>query len=136
MFAAIKEFLLLPALLTVGLLVLPALLAAWWARRSLQNAKATTAGGETPGRGTARAVAACIAGLALTLVGILLWYSLAVVRGIDWLRLLAWPTVFAGWLLAFGLARVGWRRTALLALLLCLAAYLLDTQVTDRLLFE
>jgi hypothetical protein len=129
MFEVIRDFLLVPALLTTVLLALPAALSGLVARRL------AVAQGATP-RGWGAFTLALGLGLLHTLGAILVLFALSVLRGQEALQLGAWPTTALGWILAWrGVARLGlagvWA-----ALLIATFAWGLDTWVTSAILFE
>ena len=129
MFDVIRDFLLVPALLTTGLLSLPAMLLGLLARAMARSAGATPRGWGAWGL-------ALLLGLVGTLASILILFALSVVRGIEDLQLVAWPVAGLGWWLSWhGVARLG-RYAAWAALVVATLAWGLDTWVTSAILFE
>jgi|GEM_PF-3398001 len=129
MFDVIRDFLLVPALVTVALLALPAgaigLVARGLARSSAR-----------PPLGWGAWTAAWVLGLLHTLGAILVLFALSVLRGQETLQLAAWPAVALGW-------GVIWRYVARLglasvwaALLIATLAWGVDTWLTSAILFE
>ena len=119
MFDVIRDFLLEPALLTVALLLVPAL------------ALVLLAG--APRR---RGVGAVVLGEVGCLVSILAGFSWSVLGGNEDLRAAAWVgCVLAWWLALAWVGRLG-RRSSVLAALLSFLAWGLDTFVTSAILFE
>jgi hypothetical protein len=128
MFDVIREFLLVPALLTVGLLLIPAVVADLVLRRVGQPSCRRP--------GWWRHPAFLICGEAGTLVAILLFYSLSVLRGLEGLRYGAWGASFIIWLLASLIVSRPSRATVAASAFLALAAFLVDTWITETILFE
>ena len=129
MFDVIRDFLLVPALVTTGLLAIPAALLGLVARALARTA--------APGpRGWVAWLAAWLLGQVGTLAAILVPFAASVLRGQEELQLAAWPAAAVVWALA-------WRQVARLgpvsfwaALVTALVAWGLDTWLTSAILFE
>ncbi len=129
MLAVIRDFLLEPALVTTGLLALPAfvllfVLGRWQGTRGHAVPRPR------------RLVAATVLGSLLTVTSILLLFSASVLSGESLYQSIAWLTLAAGWTLV---ARWpgGLKKTALLlGPALALTGYALDTWITVAILFE
>jgi hypothetical protein len=129
MLAVIRDFLLEPALLTTGLLLLPAfallLLASRWRRAQGKS-----------GASTGRLCLGVIVGGLVSVVAILILFSATVLSGHAVYQLATWFVLAITWgLVAYGIARLG-RPSWLLGALLSGAAFALDTWVTVAILFE
>lgn len=129
MFDVIRDFLLVPALFTTGLLALPAAALGLVARALARRAT-------PPPRGWGAWLLAWALGLVGTLIAVVVLDSLSVVRGQEALQLWAWPVAAVGWWLA-------WRQGARLglaslwaALLIATIAWGIDTWMTSAILFE
>jgi hypothetical protein len=129
MFDVIRDFLLIPALVTVGLLALPAGALGLVARAMSRDAT-------PPPRGGLAALMAWFLGLQGTLLAILMLFSISVLRGQELVQLVAWPaTALAWWLPWRFLARLGvaslWAAVAV-----AVFAWGIDTWLTSAILFE
>ena len=125
MYETIRDFLLEPALYTVGIALLPAtVIAAVLARAA-----------PAPGA-IGRRVAALAVGSAGSLVGILAAMSGSVLRGDERLRAIAWAAVFLAWLLAWGRVSRHGTHTLWAATAMAIITWWVDTRITEALLFE
>ncbi len=128
MFPMIRDFILLPALLNVVLLLPVALLA------PRMPCVACTGGTCLP-RGRLLLRGVVLPGLLGALASFLLFPAAAVLSGLEWLRMLAFVGVFGSFLAPLVGKGLG-PAAFMYPLLVTAGAYLLDSLVTARLLFE
>jgi len=128
MFDVIREFLLTPALLTTGLFLVAALLTDVLISR-LADPSARRFGWW-------RHLLFVVCGELGTLLSILIFFSLSVVKGIEGLRYVAWGGVILAWWLSSLLLSRPSKTTAITSAALGAIAFLVDTQITETILFE
>ncbi len=144
MLKIILDFLLVPALVTTGLLAPAAValgaLAAWLTARRSRGAVSPPRAdeGQAPvsPAGLPRQALAFVLGLFATLFLIVVAAAATTRLQWPWLRPVGWALVAGAWALAFGLVARYRGHAAVAAAVLAALAWVLDTQVTERLLFE
>ena len=128
MLTVIKDFLLEPALVTTGLLVVPAFLLLLLCHRRTS--------GEAKGVSLSRLLLGTTTGGIVTIMVILCLFSATVLTGYEAYEFATWPVLAVVWAgIGHGFLQLGWA-SWLAGALVALAAFALDSYVTVAILFE